>query len=351
MIDIRELLKMAASEDASDVHISVGAAPRLRIHGNLLTTNYPKMTPADTLEMLLSLVNPEQREKFEQDGEIDLSVSIPDAGRFRVNAYKQRGSITLALRIVDMDIPDASQLSIPDQVMDLCNRHRGLIIVTGPSGSGKSTVLAAMIDRINSTRSCNIITLEDPIEYLHSHKMSVVNQREIGLDVNSYEHALKSALREDPDILQVSTLDTAENVSTALMAAETGKLIFSSMYTSGAADTIENLVDLFPEHKQSAARNRLASALRAVISRQLVTCKDGSERAAAYEILLVDNSVRSVIRGGENERLEEIMRAGGSKGMITMDQSLTSLYKAGKIDRQTAVTAARDQESMEELLN
>ena len=168
--------------------------------------------------------------------------------------------------------------------------------------------------------------------------------------MNSYEHALKSALREDPDILQVSTLDTAENISTALMAAETGKLIFSSMYTSGAADTIESLVDLFPEHKQAAARNRLASALRAVISRQLVTCKDGSERAAAYEILLVDNSVRSVIRGGETEHLEEIMRAGGSKGMITMDQSLTSLYKAGKIDRQTAVTAARDQESMEELL-
>src|SRR5574344_2003016 len=186
MIDIRELLKYAASQDASDVHISVGASPKIRVHGDLITTNFPKMMPADTLEMLLNLVNAEQRDTFEREGGIDISVSIPDAGRFRVNAYKQRGSITLALRIVDMEIPDPSALSIPDKVMELCTRHRGLILVTGPSGSGKSTVMAAMIDRINSTRACNIITLEDPIEYLHSHKMSVVNQREIGLDVNSY---------------------------------------------------------------------------------------------------------------------------------------------------------------------
>lgn len=351
MIDIRELLKIAAAEDASDVHISVGASPKLRVHGELIPTNFPKMTPADTLEMLLSLVNPEQRERFERDGVIDISVSIPDAGRFRVNAYKQRGSISLALRIVDMEIPDASELSIPDQVMELCGRHRGLVLVTGPSGSGKSTVLAALIDRINTTRACNIITLEDPIEYLHMHKRSIVNQREIGLDVNSYEIALKSALREDPDVLLVSRLDSAENVSTVLMAAETGRLVFSSMYSSSVRDTIENIVDIFPEQKWMAARNRLASALRAVVSRQLLTSADGSGRAAAYEILMVDNSVRSVIRNGSLEKLDDIMRAGHENGMITMDESLIELYRQGRISRQTAVVAARDQEKMSELLN
>lgn len=350
MTDIRELLKTAAAEDASDVHISVGASPRLRVHGDLVTTNFPKMTPADTLEMLLGLVNPDQRERFEQDGVIDISVSIPDVGRFRVNAYKQRGSITLALRLVDMEIPDAVELAIPDQVMSLCERHRGLILVTGPSGSGKSTVLAAMIDRINSTRSCNIITLEDPIEYLHAHKMSIVNQREIGLDVSTYDVALKSALREDPDVMLVSKLENAENISTAFMAAETGTLVFSTAYSSCAEDAIEGLIDMYPENKQAAARNRLASVLRAVISRQLLTCANGRDRAAAYEVLMVDNSVRSVIRSGEPGRLDDIMSAGRDRGMVTMDQSLTELCKQGKIDRQTAIIAARDQEKMSEIL-
>ena len=350
MTDIKELLKIAAEEDASDVHISVGASPRLRVHGKLVQTNFPKMTPADTLEMLLGLVNPDQRERFEQDGVIDISVSIPDAGRFRVNAYKQRGSISLALRLVDMEIPDAAELSVPDAVMELCGRHRGLVLVTGPSGSGKSTVLAAMIDRINSVRACNIITLEDPIEYLHAHKMSIVNQREIGLDVSSYDVALRSALREDPDVMLVSKLENAENFSTALMAAETGTLVFSTAYSSGAEETIEGFIDMFPENKQAAARNRLAAALRAIISRQLLTSANGKDRAAAYEILMVDNVVRNIIRDGELERLDEVMSAGHDKGMITMDQSLTELYKQGRIDRQTAIIAARDQEKMSEIL-
>lgn len=346
MLDIFELLKQASGQDASDVHISVGVSPRFRIHGELVSTNFQKMTPSDTLEILLNLMNHEQREIFEEEGEIDLSVSIPKAGRYRVNAYKQRGSITLALRLVDMEIPDAKTLQIPDEVMNLCNEKRGLIMVTGPSGSGKSTVLASLIDRINRTRACNIITLEDPIEYLHQHKLSMVNQREVGLDAKKYETALASALKQDPDVLQISSPNTEEQATMMLMAAETGRLVFSSMYSMSAVETIENLIDLYPESRRIPARNRIANSLKAIVSRQLLTSTDGS-RIPAYEIMIVDNKIRDIIRSGDIYMVNERIIAGKARGMITMDDSLYRLCKEGKISRLEAIQAARDQENMD----
>ena len=345
MLDIFELLKQAAGQDASDVHISVGVSPRFRIHGELVATNFQKMTPSDTLEILLNLMNHEQREIFEEEGEIDLSVSIPKAGRYRVNAYKQRGSITLALRLVDMEIPDAASLHIPDEVMNLCNEKRGLIIVTGPSGSGKSTVIASLIDRINKTRACNIITLEDPIEYLHQHNMSMVNQREIGLDAKKYETALASALKQDPDVLQIGNPKNEEQATQMLMAAETGRLVFSSMYSMSAVETIENLIDIYPESRRVPARNRLANSLKAIVSRQLLISTDGV-RIPAYEVMIVDNKIRDIIRSGDIYQVEDCIIAGKNRGMITMDDYLFKLCKEGRISRAEAVSAARDQENM-----
>ncbi len=349
MLDLSQLLRMASDEKASDVHITVGVSPKIRVHGVLQSTNFPKMTTADTLEVLLGIVNPEQRERFEETGEIDLSVSIPDVGRYRVNAYKQRSSIALALRLVDMEIPEAEDLHIPEEIMNLCSKKRGMILVTGPSGSGKSTLLAAMIDCVNSTREAHIITLEDPIEYLHQHKMSMVNQREIGLDTKNYEKALRAALREDPDVLQVSELNDDKVLSMAMTAAETGRLVFSSAYTIGAVETIESLIEMYPIHQQKQARTRLANVLRAIVCRQLPTAADGTHRIPAYEILIANNEVKDLIRRGKYEELEKVMLT-KKAGMTTMDQYLTDLYSEGMIDKSTAIQFAKDQESMTEKL-
>ncbi len=347
MLDIYELLRQASEADASDVHISVGVSPRFRVHGEIITTNFHKMTPSDTLEILLSLMSPDQRERFETDGEIDLSVSIPSAGRYRVNAYKQRGSITIALRLVDMKIPDTSLLKIPENVMELCDEHRGLIMITGPAGSGKSTVIASMIEKINMTRACNIITLEDPIEYLHSHNMATVNQREIGLDAKDYITALNSALKQDPDVLELRGPENEEEASKIFMAADTGRLVFSSMYTMSAVETVMGLLDLYPDERRSQARNRLANSLKATVARQLLIGSDGG-RIPAYEVMIVDNKIRQIIRNGEIDELEEYVESSSYENILTMDNSLYGLFSEGKISAKTAVQAAKDQEKMRE---
>ncbi|MCR4891990.1 MAG: PilT/PilU family type 4a pilus ATPase [Lachnospiraceae bacterium] len=349
MLDLKELLRQASNQGASDVHISAGTAPRFRIHGRLIPSNFPKMTSSDTLEILLSLMNPEKREQFEKEGGIDLSVSIPDTGRYRVNAYKQRGSISLSLRVVDMVIPDTAFLQIPDVVTSLCQEKRGLVFVTGPSGSGKSTVLASLINEINLTRACNIITLEDPIEYLHSHRESMVNQREIGLDASDYPSALTAALREDPDVLQVSRLESMEEIFLVIQAAEAGRLVFSSMYTLSAAETVENLLNLFREDRRSYAANRVANALKATVTRQLIPSLDG-DRVPAYEILIVDNEVRDLIRKGRTGEISAYLSRNHDRGMITMDESILSLLRQGKIREEDALQAAADPEQMKKSL-
>ncbi len=350
MLDLNALLRYAAEKNASDIHITVGVPPMVRISGRLNSTPFHKMTSADTLEVFLSIVSPQQRDRFENTGEIDLSISIPGAGRYRVNAYKQRGSITLALRLVDMEIPAPEDLMIPESVLSLCQKKRGLIIVSGPSGSGKSTLIASMIDRINETRESSIITLEDPIEYLHSHKHSIVNQREIGLDTTSYLTGLAAALREDADVIEISALSDSKVASQAFMAAQTGRLIFTSMYTAGIVETLEAVIALFPEYQQEMARGQLSACLRAVVTRQLCDGKNG-ELIPAYGILFANKKVRSVIRNGKLEDVMDIVKESGAFGMISMDDSLLKLYREGLIEKDVAINLSGDQESMEELID
>ena len=343
---MNELLRTALKEGATDIHITVGAAPKFRIHGRLQTSRFPKPTASETLGILLDIMNPEQREQFERDGEIDLSITIPKTGRCRVNAYRQKNCIALAFRVVDMEIPDARELGIPECVMGLCDVKSGLVLVTGPAGSGKSTVLAAMVDKINSTKEMNIITLEDPIEYLHQHKLSHVNQREIGRDTQSYHKAVTAALREDPDVIEIGELSDGESVFTAMRAAESGRLVMSSMYTTGAVETVETLINMFPQERQKYARIKLAEVLRAVITRQLVPNADDSARVPAYEILLVTKHVRNYIREGQYDKLTDIMSTEKEKGMVTMDECLTELYHEGKISKESALRYARNPETV-----
>ncbi|MBO6138383.1 MAG: PilT/PilU family type 4a pilus ATPase [Lachnospiraceae bacterium] len=345
MIDINQILSEARNCRASDIHLSVGAVPKFRIHGELKDSNFHKLSSAETLETLVNFMTHEQRDRFEAEGEIELSVSIRDFGRLRVNAYKQRGSITIALRLVDKEIPDTAQFSIPPAVVRLTEEKKGLIIMTGPSGSGKSSMLAAMIDRINSSRACNIITLEDPIEFLHKNSMSMINQREIGLDVKDYRTALKSALRADPDVLVVNRISGAEEASLVLTAAESGRLVFAAMSTNSVPETISSIVDIFPQQERTMARFRLADNLKAIVTRQLIHTSQGMS-VPAYELLFMNGKMRELVRLDRSVELYEAIKAGADKDMVTMDQSLTELVQSGTISAEEAVEAALDPEAL-----
>ena len=344
---IEEILKTAKEAGASDVHLTVGIPPKMRVNGNLITMDYPRSLPADTLEVLLNIMTESQREKFEEKGEYDLSFSIADMGRYRVNAYKQRGSVALALRLVETTVKSPKELGVPDSVIDLYQRKRGLILVTGPTGSGKSTTLASIIDKINNNRDAHVITLEDPIEYLHQHKLSMVNQREIGLDSGSYANALRAALREDPDVILVGEMRDFETISVAITAAETGHLVLSTLHTIGAVSTVDRVIDVFPPHQQQQIRVQLANVLEAVISQQLIPTADGNGRVAAFEVLHSNHAIRNLIREGKTHQIDNLIQTGRKMGMITMDEAIRQLYMDGKISRQMAVQFAQDPDGME----
>lgn len=344
---IEEMMKVAKEAGASDVHITVGIPPKMRVNGNLITMDFPRMLPADTLEILLSIMTETQREKFEERGEYDMSFSIPELGRYRVNAYKQRGSVALALRLVETNVKSAKELGVPDSVIDLYQRKRGLVLVTGPTGSGKSTTLASIIDKINNNRDAHVITLEDPIEYLHQHKMSMVNQREIGLDSGSYANALRAALREDPDVILVGEMRDFETISVAITAAETGHLVLSTLHTIGAVSTVDRVIDVFPPHQQQQIRVQLANVLEAVISQQLIPTADGSGRVAAFEVLHANHAIRNLIREGKSHQIASVMQTNRKMGMITMDEAIRQLYMDGRISRQMAIQFAQDPDGME----
>ncbi len=349
MIDIRGLLSDASKKGASDVHICCDASPRYRIHGKLVDSHLQKMSQSDCLAVLLDLIDEEQRSTFERNGVIDASVSSGE-GRFRVNAYKQRGAITIAIRIVDTVLPDPSQLSIPGQVLNFAKLDKGLVVVSGPSGSGKSTVLATLLDLINSNEEKNIITLEDPIEYLHDHKLSIVNQREIGIDAASYEEALDCALREDPDVIFVSRVDTKKELLAIFRAVENGKLVFCASFFTGAGDVIAGFLDLFEGSEKASALFRLASALEGVVCRQLLPTKEGSRRAA-YEVLIADSEIRNTIRAGKLSLLGTLLHKGHDRGMFTMDESILGLYRNGIIDADTAVRYSENTDVMRSLVS
>lgn len=347
MPTIVDIMRVAHDAGASDVHITVGVPPKMRVNGNLLTMDYPKLMPADTLEIVLEVMNEIQRERFEERGEYDMSFSIPELGRYRVNVYKQRGTCAMALRLVSTQVPAPEVLGVPESVINLYERKRGLILVTGPTGSGKSTTLAAIIDKINNNRDAHVITLEDPIEYLHQHKLSMVNQREIGLDSQSYANALRAALREDPDVILVGEMRDYETISVAITAAETGHLVLSTLHTIGAASTVDRVIDVFPPHQQQQIRVQFANVLEAVISQQLIPTMDGKGRVAAFEVMHANHAVRNLIREGKSHQLVSVMQTNRKMGMITMDESIVQLYFEGKIDREMAVQFAVDPDGMQ----
>ncbi len=347
MVTVEEILTTAKGAGASDVHITVGIPPKMRVNGALITMDYPKMLPADTLALVPTVMSPVQQERFEERGEYDMSFAIPRLGRFRVNVYKQRGSVAMAFRVVGTQVPTPQELGLPESVVDLYQRKRGLVLVTGPSGSGKSSTLAAIIDMINNNREAHVITLEDPIEYLHQHKLSIVNQREIGLDSDNYSNALRAALREDPDVILVGEMRDFETMSVAITAAETGHLVLSTLHTIGAASTVDRVIDVFPPHQQQQIRVQLSNVLEAVVSQQLIPRADGHGRVAAFEVMHANHAVRNLIREGKSHQLASVMQTNRKLGMITMDEAIVELYKGGKISRNHAIQFAQNPETME----
>ena len=309
-----------------------------------------RLLPPDTMEMAIRVMNDKQKEHFEEKGEVDMSYAIAGEGRYRVNVYKQRGSIAMAFRLVDTVVPSPEVLGVPESVVDLYQKKRGLILVTGPTGSGKSTTLAAIIDKINKNRDAHVITLEDPIEYLHQHNMSIVNQREIGLDTLSYANALRAALREDPDVILVGEMRDFETISVAITAAETGHLVLSTLHTIGAPSTVDRVIDVFPPHQQQQIRIQLANVLEAVISQQLIPTMDGKGRVAAFEVLHSNSAVRNLIREGKTHQLTSVMQTNRKAGMLIMDDALLTLYSQYKISRDMAIQYAQDPEIMKNKL-
>ena len=344
---LEELLVIASKEGASDLHLTVGVPPKMRVNGHLITMEYDRLMPPDTKEYVEGIMDDDQKARFEASGEYDMSFSFKNLGRFRANVFKQRGSCAMAIRVVGTEVPSSDVLGVPDSVMDLFNRKRGLVLVTGPTGSGKSTTLAAIIDKINNNRDAHIITLEDPIEYLHRHKMSIVNQREIGLDSHSYADALRAALREDPDVILVGEMRDFETISVAITAAETGHLVLSTLHTIGAANTVDRVIDVFPPHQQQQIRIQLANVLEAVISQQLIPTADGKGRVAAFEVLHANNAVRNLIRENKSHQLMSTMQTNRKMGMICMDEAIYQLYVAGRITAEMAIQFSVDTDSME----
>ncbi len=347
---IKEVLKRASEEGASDVHFTAGLPPKMRLSGSLVSMPYESLTGEDTMAAAKEIMSQEQFDHFMEKGEYDMSLSLKEAGRYRVNVFRQQGAAALAFRLVRSEIPSPEELGIPSSVIDLYNRKRGLILVTGPTGSGKSTTLASIIHKVNLCRDAHIITLEDPIEYVHTHKMSMVNQREIGSDTQSYANGLKAALREDPDVILVGEMRDYETNSVAVTAAETGHLVLSTLHTIGAASTVDRIIDVFPPHQQQQIRVQLANVLEGIISQQLIPKADGRGRVGAFEVLHVNLAVRNLIREGKTHQLPSIMQTGRRQGMMTMDEAIIQLVRDRKITPQMALSFAQDRDSMERVL-
>lgn len=339
------LLREAVARGASDLHVTVGAPPTLRINGALIKTNRPVLGTTDTVNLFESIASEERQRQFHKNGEVDFSYKIQGVSRFRVNAFHQRGSVAVALRVIPEKIPSMEQLRLPKITATLARKPRGLVLVTGPTGSGKSTTLASMIDLINTEQACNIITLEDPIEYLHRHKESLINQREVGSDTDSFANGLRAALREDPDVILVGEMRDMETISIAVRAAETGHLVLATLHTSDAPQTIDRIVDVFPQFQQQQVRSQLSLTLQGVISQQLLPQRDGKGRVVAVEVLVVTPAVRNLIREGKNHQLPSVIQTGARAGMQSMDAALRDLCLAGLVSDEEALMRASDPET------
>lgn len=345
LVDVIDVMKKLSKDSSvSDLHLTVKEKPIIRYNGKLTYyEEYPnKLEINEVRGIAKDLMTENQWETFEELGEIDFSYSLPGHSRFRVNAFKQRGSVSLALRIIPQEVPDIDSLGLPDILKKLSMQRKGLILCTGPTGSGKSTTLAAMINMINTNRHAHIITLEDPIEYLHTHDKSIVHQREIGFDTGSFEAGLRAALRQDPDVILVGEMRDLETISTALEASETGHLVFATLHTNDASSTVERIIDVFPAHQQQQVRTQLAASINGIISQQLVKRKDEDARTAAMEILVATSAVRNIIREGKTHQLLSAMQTGGKYGMIVMDNYLVDLYNKDIISYEEAVKRSDD---------
>ena len=343
------MVKEAVKRKSSDIHVSVGVPPTIRVNGTLEDLNDKRLRPEDTVELIKQALKGNQMKTLHEKGEVDTSFSAPGA-RLRINAFRQRDTYSMAIRLINSEPPTVKDLGLPKIMSDLARKRRGLILVTGPTGSGKSTTLAAMIDQINEEKRGHIVTLEDPIEYLHNHKQSVVNQREIGFDSENFTNALRASLRQDPDVILVGEMRDLETISIAITAAETGHLVLSTLHTLGSAKTIDRIIDVFPPHQQQQVQTQLASVIEGVISQQLLPTADGEGRTVALEIMTATPALRSMIREGKTHQIQNVLQTGQQFGMTTMDGSLLDLYKKGKIRKDDMLAYSIDKEGLERLM-
>ena len=350
-VPVPELLGKLLEAKGSDLHLTAGTPPTVRVHGELIRlTEYPILTPRALQGMIYAILPQKMRERFEQELELDMSYSLPGRARFRVNVYQQRDAVGAVFRVIPFEIKDLDELGLPPVCADLARFPRGFVVVTGPTGSGKSTTLAGMVDVVNKERAGHIMTVEDPIEFLHKHKTCVVNQREIGADTHSFAAALKHVLRQDPDVILVGEMRDLETIATAITAAETGHLVFATLHTQDAPQTIDRIIDVFPPHQQQQTRVQLSTTLQGVVTQQLVPTVDGQGRVVAAEVMVATPGIRNLIREGKVHQIYSAMQAGGRYGMQTMDMSLASHVKAGRVTQQMAFERCHDPEELQRLI-
>jgi twitching motility protein PilT len=350
-LHIDELLHIVVDRNASDLHICQASPPIIREDGKLKRLNFESFSPQHTQRMMYDIITDENINKFETTLELDFSYSLPKRARFRVNMYRDKGAVAGAFRLIPQKIPTVQDLSLPPILNSLTEKPRGLILVTGPTGSGKSTSLAAMINHINTNFSHHIITIEDPIEYLHQHKNSIINQREVGSDTKSFNNALRACLREDPDIILVGEMRDMETISLAITAAETGHLVFATLHTNNAAESVDRMIDVFPPGQQEQIRVQLSNNLVAIISQQLLARAGGSGRIPATEIMVASPAVRNLIREAKSHQITSMIQTSAQMGMITMDQCLRDLYLRGFITLEDAMSRCQNPEELRKMIN
>lgn len=347
--DLEQLLTEAVRRGASDLHITRNSPPILRVDGRLVPLDHPPLMPADCERLVKGMLTPEQRSRFGDEWELDLSVEVHDVGRFRVNVHRQRGTVEAAFRVVNDVIKPLRQLGVPPIVEELARKNFGLVIVTGPTGSGKTTTMAAIIDQINHERECMVVTVEDPIEYIHTNRRAVIKQREVTSDTHGFVQALRHVLRQDPDVIVIGEMRDLETIQTSLIAAETGHMVFSTLHTPDAIQTVDRIIDVFPAHHQDQVRIQLANTLQAVVAQQLIPMPGNKGRCVAVEVLVANSAVRKTIRVGKTEQLTTIIQTNSEAGMITMDKSLKQLYLQGKISFDDALSRCKYPESFEQI--
>ena len=350
-LHVNDLLERVVDLGGSDLHLTAGIPPSVRVHGDIKhLTEFPVMTASEIRRMIYAVLTQKQRERFENDLELDTSHTVPNLGRFRVNVFLQRDAVGSVMRVIPFNVVPFDKLGLPASALQFAHLPRGLVLVTGPTGSGKSTTLASMVDIVNASKPCHIMTVEDPIEFLHTHKKAVVNQREVGEDTYSFAAALKHVLRQDPDVILVGEMRDLDTISTALTAAETGHLVFATLHTQDAPQSVDRIIDVFPAHQQQQVRTQLAAALQGIVTQQLLPTLDGRGRAVAAEVLVATPAVRNLIREGKTHQIYSAMQAGGKFGMQTMDTSLAGLVKKGAISMEVALERCANEPDLRRLI-